>query len=140
MPKMHFGEEIPSTREISAQVLRRLHRFSGVDIARTFYHLDQQAWPLSERTASLLRGLVAFEGVRITARLRPCMVDLVGRIWEIEDEGRETYVGMITERLGPWLGEADWTSLGYANTAERPGIFFESMLVCDFYPRVGVEE
>lgn len=138
MPEIRFAGEVPSKHDISSQTLSLLHRFSGDVVRRRLCHLDLQAWHLTDLMGNVLRTFVGFKRIRITVRLRPYDDGNGERIrpydWDVEEEEREDYVNAMAERLGPWLGLAQWTILGDDNTSEGSGNAFESMLFLDFYP------
>lgn len=142
MPEIRFAGEVPQKHDISSQTLSLLHQFSGDVVRRRLCHLDLQAWHLTDLMGSVLRTFVGFERIRITVRLRPYDGGNGERIrpydWDVEEEEREDYVNAMDERLGPWLGLAQWTVLGDDNTSEGSGNAFESMLFLDFYPGVVV--
>ena len=138
MPEIGFAQEIPSERDVSASAMRLLGNFCGPSVRRQFCHLDLQVWQLSERMARVLRTLVGFERIKVTVRLRPYETDPYKgprpHDPEVQEEEWEDCIRSFDERLGPWLGNADWMSVGFGNDAEGSGNVFESMLFFDFYP------
>lgn len=139
MPDIGFAEGFPWKHDMFSQTKSLLHQFSGDVVHRKVCHLDLQEWDLTEQLVSLLRTFVGFERIKITIRLRS---------YDAEDddehtlsynlgikEQREDYVKEMDERLGPWLGPADCTSIDGSDSAEGWGPS-EVLLSLDFRPRV----
>lgn len=138
MPDIRIAEGFPWKHDISPQTKSLLRQFGGDDDHRKVCHLDLQAWDLTEQMVSLLRTFLGFERIRITVRLRSYDIEddeghTLSYTLGIEEQ-REDYIKEMDERLGPWLGPADCTSIGDSDTADSWGAS-EILLSLDFRPR-----